>query len=323
MSDRTCLFCAHQFTASDRRRKFCWDCLPPHADDPKAYMTRYAVLHATCIQHASCSIAYLYPKPPSPPKPVMHGPPAPKPCAQCGEPTWRPKHCSRLCSRRAANATDRAKELKRIRKQRERERRVRLCKCGARITTPRVHLCDECRPVKQERPSITHCQLCETPIPVKPNGKFPKWCSQVCFMRAYRAKHSTPPKRNSHCDECGSDVPPRRFRFCSRTCAKRSENRARDYRRRQRLAEVAHLNRPYSKFAIGERDRWRCQLCGLKIDRQANALDPLAFEVDHIIPLSLGGWDAPNNVQASHRECNNAKSNRRSGWVQLSLLEVA
>ena len=52
-----------------------------------------------------------------------------------------------------------------------------------------------------------------------------------------------------------------------------------------------------------------CHLCGEEINYNAvSHLDPLAFEIDHIIPLAKGGLDVLENLAASHRRCNRAKS---------------
>jgi 5-methylcytosine-specific restriction endonuclease McrA len=58
----------------------------------------------------------------------------------------------------------------------------------------------------------------------------------------------------------------------------------------------------------------------MPIDRTLPPGLPGSFEVDHIVPLSLGGWDAMDNVQATHKSCNAAKSNKYEGFQQLSLI---
>lgn len=137
MQDRTCLFCDRAFHAKSKARKFCHECLPEHADDPKAYMIRYKFLRDACWGsgvYSRCSIAHLHPTPTATvsvgPAPVMHGPPAPNTCEQCGATHWHgPKFCSRLCSRRAHNATESARAMKRLRKQRARARKIMDWRC--------------------------------------------------------------------------------------------------------------------------------------------------------------------------------------------------
>jgi len=46
------------------------------------------------------------------------------------------------------------------------------------------------------------------------------------------------------------------------------------------------------------------------IDYQAHHLDPLAFQIDHVTPLSRGGSDTLDNCVPSHRACNRDKSDK-------------
>ncbi|QFP94882.1 HNH endonuclease [Mycobacterium phage Marshawn] len=50
-----------------------------------------------------------------------------------------------------------------------------------------------------------------------------------------------------------------------------------------------------------------CAVCGLPIDYEANHLDPLSFQIDHVTPLARGGTDTLDNIQACHRRCNRDK----------------
>lgn len=54
-----------------------------------------------------------------------------------------------------------------------------------------------------------------------------------------------------------------------------------------------------------------CALCGQPIDYSLPAGHPWSYELDEIIPVSLGGDPLDiKNVQPTHRTCNLAKSNR-------------
>lgn len=53
-----------------------------------------------------------------------------------------------------------------------------------------------------------------------------------------------------------------------------------------------------------------CHICGKQIDYTLHHLDPMAFVVDHVKPLKLGGTDTLNNTAAAHRECNSKKRAR-------------
>lgn len=92
--------------------------------------------------------------------------------------------------------------------------------------------------------------------------------------------------------------------YCSERCAKRSHKARR--RAQQRGAEVER----YSRFAIFERDGWRCHICRLKVERDALVPHPLAPTIDHLIPLARGGGDTPANVATAHFLCNSIKGDR-------------
>ena len=54
-----------------------------------------------------------------------------------------------------------------------------------------------------------------------------------------------------------------------------------------------------------------CALCGKPIDYSLPAGHPLSYELDEIVPFSLGGSPIDyDNVQPTHRRCNQAKSNK-------------
>lgn len=54
-----------------------------------------------------------------------------------------------------------------------------------------------------------------------------------------------------------------------------------------------------------------CAICGLPIDYSLPAGDPMSFECDEIVPVSRGGSPIDiNNVQATHRICNQKRGNK-------------
>lgn len=59
------------------------------------------------------------------------------------------------------------------------------------------------------------------------------------------------------------------------------------------------------------REQRPCHVCGQPIDYTAHHHDPLAFEMDHLWQVDLGGplyeWD---NLGSSHRACNRRRSNK-------------
>lgn len=65
-----------------------------------------------------------------------------------------------------------------------------------------------------------------------------------------------------------------------------------------------------------------CAICGREVDKSLHYLDPLAPEVDEIVPVSRGGspydWD---NLQLVHRKCNQRKGNKMAGDIDLKKVE--
>lgn len=55
----------------------------------------------------------------------------------------------------------------------------------------------------------------------------------------------------------------------------------------------------------------RCAICGRPVNKSLKTPDPEAPEIDHIIPISMGGHPSDiSNLQLVHSACNKAKSNK-------------
>lgn len=84
------------------------------------------------------------------------------------------------------------------------------------------------------------------------------------------------------------------------------------------MVEVESVN----PIVVFERDKWTCQECGIKTPRKLRgAMVPNAPELDHIMPISLGGAHSYMNTQCLCRKCNGAKS--ATPPVQPSLFAYA
>ena len=81
-------------------------------------------------------------------------------------------------------------------------------------------------------------------------------------------------------------------------------------RRARRARKMAAPTEKYTTAEIAERDGWRCQICGRRVDASLRYPAPESPSVDHIIPLSKGGSDLRANVQLAHLRCNISKHNR-------------
>lgn len=93
---------------------------------------------------------------------------------------------------------------------------------------------------------------------------------------------------------------------------RRQKDKRRALKRDAYRADVS----PAKVFA---RDKYRCKLCGKRLNMTAVAPHPMSPTIDHIVPLAQGGWHEPENAQAAHFLCNSTKGDR-GGNEQLLLI---
>lgn len=92
-----------------------------------------------------------------------------------------------------------------------------------------------------------------------------------------------------------------------RADAVRQNSRLHDYRKRSRSGSKSER---WTKAQVVEKSNGICALCGEPIDMTLKNPHRSSFSVDHIIPLSKGGSNLFDNVQAAHLSCNSSKNNR-------------
>jgi hypothetical protein len=99
-----------------------------------------------------------------------------------------------------------------------------------------------------------------------------------------------------------------RRKFCSAACNK-EYHKARGgstHRKRARYhgVEYEYIN----PLKVMERDNYRCQVCGRAAPKRLRgSIDERAPELDHRIPMAMGGGHVWSNVQCACRRCNAAK----------------
>jgi len=121
--------------------------------------------------------------------------------------------------------------------------------------------------------------------------------AQSVAWRRENGKTQDDRKTLRDCEQCGSEFLSERGRFCSTGCYGLS-------RRGDSFGESRrHIPNPVRQ-AVYERDRWLCGLCGERVDRDWSPDDPNRPSLDHIIPVSVGGSDGPENLQLAHLACN-------------------
>jgi 5-methylcytosine-specific restriction endonuclease McrA len=115
--------------------------------------------------------------------------------------------------------------------------------------------------------------------------------------------------------------------YCSRACqkavqaAKKLHGGRKNNGTAERRARRAGVYRErVSRLAVFERDGWKCQICGCKTPKKllGDLKHPSAPQLDHRIPLKLGGDHTYANCQTSCAACNRDKgSTRIRGQVDL------
>ncbi|MFF8659475.1 HNH endonuclease [Streptomyces huasconensis] len=88
------------------------------------------------------------------------------------------------------------------------------------------------------------------------------------------------------------------------------------------MAPVAGIRngRPYRRLvAAQKRLGLPCWICGHNIPAEVDGRrHPLAFTLDHLVPLSRGGdLLDPANARSAHRRCNSARGNRATARLAV------
>ena len=106
---------------------------------------------------------------------------------------------------------------------------------------------------------------------------------------------------------------------CSKKCRWRLNRRMKKAAsKRREAAKRANEHETIHYDEVFRRDKWRCWICGQKVNRKAVAPDPLSPSIDHVIPLARGGSHTYDNVKCAHFMCNSVKSDSMEG-IQLRL----
>lgn len=143
------------------------------------------------------------------------------------------------------------------------------------------------------------CAVCGAPCGGEPSrGRGKLYCGRACARKSAKATVSRAQWRRSE----------------SGRAFKRSDRQMR--KAMKRTAVVERVN----DIAVLERDKWRCQLCGVKTPKKLRGTyEPNAPEVDHIIPLGggYGGEHSYRNLQCLCRSCNARKGASIKGQLLL------
>lgn len=148
-------------------------------------------------------------------------------------------------------------------------------------------------------------------------------CPGACQDRLARVRHCIEPVPCKFCGTKFCRLPGSYSRHCSNECQATSDRDARKRTKRiakgVRNARIRGVNsEAFDPIDVLSRDRWRCQLCGVKTPKaKRGSIEYNAPELDHIVPLSKGGGHTRANTQCLCRRCNQAKSDTARGQLWL------
>jgi 5-methylcytosine-specific restriction endonuclease McrA len=139
-----------------------------------------------------------------------------------------------------------------------------------------------------------------------------RYCSQDCRRAKYISDNDNGDHLPRHCAECGvsfvTSYGDKRNVYCSNGCSRRNARRIARKKERARLRTLSVES--VNPIKVFDRDGWKCMICGVKTPRKLRGTyEDGAPELDHIMPLSLGGAHSYMNTQCACRRCNAEKSN--------------
>lgn len=137
-----------------------------------------------------------------------------------------------------------------------------------------------------------HCQI----LFVK-NISWQIYCSYECGYTARNNEVRQTQKNAGNCLRCDKSLANKRLNaiYCSKTC--KSMDHSFKHRSNTRTANIAR------RMEIIERDGYVCYLCNGFVDLKD-------VNLDHLIPVSLGGTNDSFNLAVTHSKCNKARGVR-------------
>jgi ribosomal protein L34E len=165
-------------------------------------------------------------------------------------------------------------------------------------------------------PIPENCDHCGKPFSQFKRGRPRKFCNYSCMKRRVQVLE---PCQTISCKGCRREFMQKQHsqKYCSIKCQNRTRWRNDNHVRRARIKAQTYIEN-ISHDDIFARDRWRCQLCGVRVLKSKRGTqDPRAPELDHIIPIARGGAHVKTNVQCACHACNMAKADKPLGQLRL------
>ena len=260
-----------------------------------------------------------------------HSPNSPQACALCGA-TFNGRkrtYCSRNCSWTAADRRKGSIPLAEF-KALVFSRACKTCpECG-KVFTPSRHDGHSKGPQRLCSRECRSAELARVRAVQQDTILFKRWARAAKLRKLKREKLAAVEVKR--CRDCGSVVTRKWLAHCEPCRAVRAEEAKRQarqretfkaakraYKARRRAVERGTEADRFDPFETFERDGWKCHICGRSTPKRLRGTyDPRAPELDHIVPLALGGKHTRQNTACSCRRCNGEKG--ATPYGQLNLL---
>lgn len=145
------------------------------------------------------------------------------------------------------------------------------------------------------------CLECQVEL-TRPDQK--KFCSSSCAAKTNnrgRRRHGKPP---NDCLVCGEKTASAARKYCSRACAGNDKGKKRSIEEQRKLNRMSFM-----KYYMKKRSQTPDD-ADHDLIKQIYENCPADMEVDHIIPVSLGGLHHQDNLQYLTPDENKRKGNR-------------
>jgi 5-methylcytosine-specific restriction endonuclease McrA len=258
-------------------------------------------------------------------------------CAHCGAQFvtgHKRKFCTALCREYAK------REAKRIRLGREKRwpngkpepRKICVCiVCGVEFM-PKAHDRTTCCGRKcgtlyagfRTRAYANGCRVSvrvqrkKCPTCGRGHSKLGLYCQEQCRPSEYQ------PVVRATCRKCSREFVRKVDGYSAHYCTKECKDAARRdaarpaKKKRRAIERGANGGERVDVVRVFARDGWKCMRCGKPTPKERRGTyHPRAPELDHIVPVSLGGAHTYANTQCLCRQCNGTKGATIAGQLNL------
>lgn len=148
----------------------------------------------------------------------------------------------------------------------------------------------------------------------KPLAEWTKGYCKACVAANMRLRREDPAEklRIAEYSRRYSEANPGVVAQRARDWRKRNPDQVRAATAERRARRVSAHKESFTPREIFDRDEWMCGICGAEILPTLVYPDPMSVSLDHVVPLSRGGFHERSNCQAAHLICNVRKGARVS-----------